>query len=230
MTGAPSFSPWDALAGIFTHGPDGAESPEADENRAILWPHVWEGLGDLSGARALDFGCGTGPLARAMAARGAAQVWGVDTSPAMLAVARGQGGRPVYSPDLPSGSLDAVASVHVLEFIQGADAVLGALAVRLAPGGRLVLAVHDPDFVAADPLGRFSVSDEQVALRISGARDLPLYSRPEAFYVQTLARAGLTHLWTCRPPYTPNFKARWGIPDAVGHWAIVLAFAAGGDM
>ncbi len=44
----------------------------------------------LSGARVLDFGCGTGRLT-AKIAQHAAVVVGLDTSPEMLAVLRGKG-------------------------------------------------------------------------------------------------------------------------------------------
>jgi ubiquinone/menaquinone biosynthesis C-methylase UbiE len=43
--------------------------------------------GDLAGRRTLDVGCGTGTLAVALAERGG-KVWGVDSSPEMLAEAQ----------------------------------------------------------------------------------------------------------------------------------------------
>ena len=43
---------------------------------------------DLRGRRVLDLGCGTGRLSAVLAEGGFARVWGVDTSPEMLAVAR----------------------------------------------------------------------------------------------------------------------------------------------
>jgi SAM-dependent methyltransferase len=47
--------------------------------------------GDLRGRRVLDVGCGTGQLARALADREVARVWGVDASPQMAEVARRNG-------------------------------------------------------------------------------------------------------------------------------------------
>jgi SAM-dependent methyltransferase len=58
-----------------------------DEN----WWEVYELVeraADLRGRRVLDIGCGTGRLSVALAARAHAKVWGVDASPAMLAVAK----------------------------------------------------------------------------------------------------------------------------------------------
>jgi SAM-dependent methyltransferase len=55
------------------------------------WWEVYEVLvreADLRGRRVLDVGCGTGRLARALAERDAAKVWGVDASAEMLAAAR----------------------------------------------------------------------------------------------------------------------------------------------
>lgn len=49
----------------------------------------------LAGATVLDFGCGIGRVARAMAARGA-EVIGLDVSPVMIAEARRRGGEARY--------------------------------------------------------------------------------------------------------------------------------------
>lgn len=49
----------------------------------------------LAGAAVLDFGCGIGRVARAMAARGA-EVIGLDVSPAMIAEAQRRGGEARY--------------------------------------------------------------------------------------------------------------------------------------
>ena len=55
------------------------------------WWEVYELLeraADLRGRRVLDIGCGTGRLSHALVQRAHARVWGVDSSPEMLAVAR----------------------------------------------------------------------------------------------------------------------------------------------
>lgn len=58
------------------------------------WWERFEALvreGDLRGRRVLDVGCGTGALAAALVERAYAKVWGIDSSPEMLAVARARG-------------------------------------------------------------------------------------------------------------------------------------------
>ena len=58
-----------------------------DEN----WWEVYELVereADLRGRRVLDVGCGTGRLSVALAERAHAKVWGVDSSPEMLAIAK----------------------------------------------------------------------------------------------------------------------------------------------
>jgi SAM-dependent methyltransferase len=64
-----------------------------DEVRPVddNWWEVYElveRVADLRGRRVLDVGCGTGRLSVALAERAHARVWGVDASPAMLAVAK----------------------------------------------------------------------------------------------------------------------------------------------
>jgi ubiquinone/menaquinone biosynthesis C-methylase UbiE len=64
-----------------------------DEVRPVddNWWEVYELVeraADLRGRRVLDVGCGTGRLSVALAERAHARVWGVDASPAMLAVAK----------------------------------------------------------------------------------------------------------------------------------------------
>jgi SAM-dependent methyltransferase len=105
------------------------------------------------GARVLDVGCGSGLLARRLLEAGF-QVVGVDASPAMIDLARAHApgarfevlalptGRPT---DVPGGlpTADAVVSTgHVLNYLDGPDAIasaLGELAAAVRPGGLLAL-------------------------------------------------------------------------------------------
>ncbi|SHI44559.1 Methyltransferase domain-containing protein [Nocardiopsis flavescens] len=99
--------------------------------------------------RALDVGCGTGELVRALADR-AGEVVGVDADPRVVDLARAATGeRPGVSflvgdagRELPAGPFDVIACVAVLHHLPFAP-TLERLRGRLAPGGTLlVLGVH----------------------------------------------------------------------------------------
>jgi len=103
-----------------------------------------------AGDRVLDLGCGTGDLAKALAAAGR-QVTGCDISPQMLSAARESGGCACWvqlEPDwrrLPfaSASFDAVVAASVLEYVAEPATVLRECARVLRPGGVVLYTVPD---------------------------------------------------------------------------------------
>jgi SAM-dependent methyltransferase len=111
-------------------------------------------VGELTppGGKLLDLGCGSGELARHLAGRGY-QVTGCDIAPTMLSQAALADVRhavrwvrlePCWQA-LPfaEGSLDAVVSASVLEYVPDPGAVLAECARVLRPGGVLVCTVPD---------------------------------------------------------------------------------------
>jgi hypothetical protein len=112
-------------------------------------------LGDVSGRRILDAGCGNGYFARLLAARGA-RVVGVEPGEAMVSYARakerelGQGidyprADLTRLPDL-GGAFDAVVCSMVLMAIPGWRAAMRACVRCLRPGGLFVFSIVHPAF------------------------------------------------------------------------------------
>ena len=114
-------------------------------------PRVAEAARIRPGERVLDVACGTGTLAREVAARTgpSGMVSGLDPSQAMLAAARRRAPHLVWKQGvaeaLPfaNGVFDAVVSQFGLTFFTDRRAALGEALRVLAPGGRLAVAVWD---------------------------------------------------------------------------------------
>lgn len=128
--------------------------------------------GETSAARVLDFGCGTGRLAIALAAAGH-HVMGVDPASTSLQVARAKPGAELVTwlegshEILPSAAFDLIVmNSHVAQFLVTDLEWTQALArfhQALVPGGRLAFDSRDPNargWEAWNPVD----SHEQVSL------------------------------------------------------------------
>ena len=111
---------------------------------------VREALGAILGDRVLDVGCGPGfyclELSEIVGSSGS--VVGVDSSPAMLHLARARcAGREnvellegeAMALPVESGTFDGAICVQVLEYVSDVDAALAELHHSLRPGGRAVV-------------------------------------------------------------------------------------------
>jgi SAM-dependent methyltransferase len=135
--------------------------------RVALQHEVLRLAGRLQGARALDVGCGTGALARQLAASGA-HVVATDVSPAAIHAAAhdakesGEVPLPEFAVadllapgSLPRGPFDLVTSVLALHDSADPERALRAIAKLLHPRGRFVLALEHP-WRSDAPAGPFS--------------------------------------------------------------------------
>lgn len=116
---------------------------------------VRELLGDLSGKRILDYGCGTGFFAVYAAEAGAGQVVAIDAEESAVRTARavaqmrGVGSlctflhRDEFPQEFSDGRMDLVLMKDVIEHVKDDQALLNAAAAALVPGGRLVLSTQN---------------------------------------------------------------------------------------
>ena len=180
-------------------------------------------LGDCRGVSILDAGCGDGFHARRLMAAGAARVAGIDVSPAMIELAREQeraqprgiqylccAAENLPEPPCEAG-FDVVVASYLMHYAADVD-VLERMCQRLgnalAPGGRLVALVENPDQQPADYAGYapYGFDKQAVETRREGSRityglvsgrqiirlDTHWYSRET--YARVLTAAGFEHV------------------------------------
>ncbi|MEI7577687.1 MAG: class I SAM-dependent methyltransferase [Armatimonadota bacterium] len=107
---------------------------------AFYGASVLDLLGDVSGQRILDLGCGDGVLTASLAEKGAS-VLGIDSSAEMIsdAVGRGLDASVMDATALSfENEFDAVFTNAVLHWIRDHDAVLSGVHRALKPDGRFV--------------------------------------------------------------------------------------------
>lgn len=114
------------------------------------------GTGVRPSGKALDFGCGVGRLAEAMASYG--RTTGYDIAPGMLVKARERGGQVDYVDALPDGPFDWINSFIVFQHIppQRGMGLIEQMLARLAQGGHVSLHVttwREAHLVPAKPRG-----------------------------------------------------------------------------
>ena len=151
-------------------GPDFYDDPEVfatylarrrrpdNPNDALEKPALFALLGDLTGRRVLDLGCGDAALGREVFARGGAGYVGVEGSRNMAALAvttlEDTPGRVVLA-DLetwvaPEGTFDLVVSRLALHYVSDLAPVFKMAHAALTPGGRFVFSVEHPVITCSD--------------------------------------------------------------------------------
>jgi SAM-dependent methyltransferase len=116
-------------------------------------------LPDVKDRRVLDLGCGAGQLSQHLAARGAAEVIGVDISERMLELARTRWAHPrvryermaIEEAAFTPARFDLVVSALALHYVDDYRGLLARIAGWLTPGGVVVYSTEHPIFTARLP-------------------------------------------------------------------------------
>lgn len=173
-------------------------------------------LGDVTGHRILDAGCGSGPTSVALTERGA-DVSGFDLSPAMIEIAR----RTLPGTDLrvhdlaeplpwKDATFDTVVASLVLHYLQDWSGPLTELHRVLTTGGRLLVSVNHPGaFPIVHPdLEYFGITEYTEDYDFAGVSvDLTFFHRPLSAMAQSFAEAGFRIVGIHEPPADPDTPA-----------------------
>lgn len=173
-------------------------------------------LGDVTGQRILDAGCGSGPTSLALV-EGGADVTGFDISAAMIEIAR----RSLPKTDLrvhdlaqplpwEENTFDIVVASLVLHYLRDWSTPLAEVHRVLVKGGRLLVSVNHPGaFPIVHPdLKYFGITEYTEDYEFAGTSvDLTFFHRPLSAMAESFAEAGFRIVGIHEPPAHPDTPA-----------------------
>jgi 2-polyprenyl-3-methyl-5-hydroxy-6-metoxy-1,4-benzoquinol methylase len=123
--------------------------------KAFEHPSFMALLPDVAGRRVLDLGCGAGQLAHHLAARGAADVIGVDISERMLGLARAERSHPrvtyvresIEQVTFAADRFDLVVSSMAIHYVADYGGLMQRITRWLNRGGLLVYSTEHPVYL-----------------------------------------------------------------------------------
>lgn len=177
-------------------------------NLVMEEPAVLARLGDLTGQRVIDLGCGDGSFSREVLAHGARSYLGVDGSPAMVAAARQRpaddrvrfevGSIEELWPD--PGAAELVTSRMAFHYLRDITPTLRSAHEALTENGRLLFTVTHPVITSFDnrepgPRTSWTVDDyfdPGERRRSWFGSEVTWFHRTVEQYISTVLAAGFT--------------------------------------
>lgn len=199
-----------------------AETDEGLVNAYYERPEMLRLVGDVSGRRILDAGCGSGALSAELSSRGAS-VTGIDSSSQMLQLARSRAGDEMdlrladIREPLPfdDHSFDDVIASLVLHYLEDWAPTLTEMRRVLRPGGRLLASIDHPIVAYAAGTPRpdyFATTSYEFDWELRGHRaSMKLWRRPLHSILDETTLAGFRLVGLSEPE--PAVEARDLFPD-----------------
>jgi SAM-dependent methyltransferase len=133
-----------------------AQAPLNDYRNIFLMPQTFALLGDVTGKKTLDLGCGEGGYSRRLAQQGA-RVMGIDGSPTLIEFARQRAAQEQVAvthetrnanrlDGLADGSFDLALAAMSLMDVEDYGGAVREIHRVLRPGGELLMSVTHPCF------------------------------------------------------------------------------------
>lgn len=197
-----------------------ADNEENVYNSLYERPATIDLLGDVSGLRILDVGCGAGPLTGWLVDHGAAAVTGMDASARMLDLARrrvGDRARLVLAgleeplAFQPDGSVDLVVASLVLHYVRDWEPVFHEFRRVLVPGGKVVFSTHHPamDWRLHSPDDYFAIKQvSEVWTRDGLPFEVTFWRRPLTAMTAAVTSAGFVIERLVEPAPSPAVEQR----------------------
>jgi ubiquinone/menaquinone biosynthesis C-methylase UbiE len=173
-------------------------------------------LGDVTGLRVLEAGCGPGVLTEWLAGHGAA-VTAVDVSPEMVRLAQDRVGAralvrnaDLAEPlDVADASVDLIVASLVLHYLADWDGPLAEFHRVLTPGGAVVFSTHHPamDWQLHSPADYFATKQVTESWQLGAAAfEVTFWRRPLTAITEAISRAGFVIDRMVEPEPRPELR------------------------
>jgi ubiquinone/menaquinone biosynthesis C-methylase UbiE len=187
---------YDAMAEEYT-----ADNDDGEFNALYERPAMLSFLGDVSGMRVLDIGCGAGQLSYELIRRNA-EVTGIDVSARMIELAQKRLGNEIdlrvhdLSKPLPfdDSSFDIVVASLVMHYLEHWAPALNEVRRVLTPKGTMAFSTHHPtmDWKLHSPENYFT-KKQSTKVWVKGGKPFEVtnWRRPLAEISREVSEAGL---------------------------------------